>query len=72
MASILNFPSDRMERTNARTFILPDDETTAIDFAHVLRRLEEIIRIKQRAQEPAKIIDLTLYRGSYVPEMPQG
>jgi hypothetical protein len=72
MASILNFPPDRMERTKARTFVLPDDRTAAIDFDHVLRRLEEIIRLKQRAQDPAKVIDLKLYRGAYVLSAPQG
>lgn len=72
MASILNFPAERMERTNARTFILPDDENAAIDFAHVLRRLEEIVRAKQRAEGPANVIDLTSYRGAYVPEASKG
>jgi hypothetical protein len=68
MAQIVDFPADRMERTNARTFILDDDDPAGIDFAHVLRRLEEIIRAKQRAAtDPARIIDFELYRGTYRP-----
>jgi len=68
MAMILKFPAGPMERTNARTFILPDDENVAINFAHVLRRLEEIIRDKQiAALNPANVIVLDEYRGAYAP-----
>lgn len=66
MAQIVHFPSDRMARTNADTFILDDDADAAIDFDHVLRRLEDIIRAKHRAAtDPAQIIDFELYRGAY-------
>ena len=68
MAQIVHFPTDRMERTNARTFILDDDADAPIDFAHVLRRLEEIIQAKHRAAtDPAQIIDFELHRGTYRP-----
>jgi hypothetical protein len=68
MTQVVHFPTDRMERANARTFILDDDADAPIDFGHVLRRLEEIIREKQRAAtDPARIIDFELYRGMYRP-----
>ena len=68
MAQIFDFPADRMDRTNARTFVLDEESGQPIDFAHVLRRLEEIIRDKQRAAiDPAQIIDFELYRGTYRP-----
>jgi hypothetical protein len=68
MTQVVHFPTDRMERTNARTFILDDDADAAIDFAFVLRRLEDIIREKQRAAtDPSQIIDFQLYRGMYRP-----
>lgn len=66
MAQIVHFPNDRIDRSNADTFILDDDSDAAIDFDHVLRRLEEIIRAKHgAATDPAQIIDFKLHRGSY-------
>lgn len=66
MAQIVQFPTDRIERFNADTFILDDDADAQIDFDHVLRRLEQIIQLKHRAAtDPAEIIDFELVRGAY-------